>query len=767
MMANEVAILLVVVSVLVVLAAIWAVGVIGFFLVLKLRGAHKEARRSMESLARRVERLEGLATGPGLPEREAAPELARPAEPARAAPAPAPAVEAPAAEVCTGAAAAPPAAAGPPVPAGWARLEGAVGRRWMIWAGALALFLATAFFVKLAFDYGWIGPTARVVLGILLGTVLLGLGEWAVRRRMPALGQGLMGGGLALLYVSLFAAFSLYHLIPQTAAFGAMVLLTIGGTALAVLHNALAISLLALVGGLLTPVLLSTGVDARDTLFSYLTMLDLSVLGVAVFKRWRALDAVALAGTAMLFTGWFSRFYAQPAMVPTLLWLLVFYVVFLVLPFVHHLRRRTDITVERFLMALVNATLAFACAYDILWPDHRHVLGFLALGMAACYVVLGTETRWRIPSDSRGVFGFTALAVLLLTAAVPIHLKLQGITVVWALEGPVLLYLGYRYRYLPVRLGALGVLALAAIRLFAVHWPLHEALFVPIWNRYFGTALCVPVAAGAFAAVHQWCRGGGWDRACKLVASIGGGLLLLVILHGELHQWSYYSGRPDLDLWMPSVVWAIGALAFLWGGLQARSAYALCAGAVPLSVALVLAARAYGGPVAESYVMFANARFACGLAAALSVLAYGLVMRARRPAAALPERTVSGVLAWAGVLALLVLLSLEAYTYCSEEIADPRKARWMALMSLSVVWAVYAAAMLGVGFWRRTLPLRLAALALFGVTAAKVIAVDIAGVRQIYRVVSFFVLGLLMIGAGYLYHRIERRFEAWVATRKE
>jgi uncharacterized membrane protein len=91
----------------------------------------------------------------------------------------------------------------------------------------------------------------------------------------------------------------------------------------------------------------------------------------------------------------------------------------------------------------------------------------------------------------------------------------------------------------------------------------------------------------------------------------------------------------------------------------------------------------------------------------------------------------------------------------------------MALMSLSVVWAVYAAAMLGVGFWRRTLPLRLAALALFGVTAAKVVAVDIAGVRQIYRVVSFFVLGLLMIGAGYLYHLIEKRFEAWVATRRE
>ncbi|MHC4591955.1 MAG: DUF2339 domain-containing protein, partial [Planctomycetota bacterium] len=104
----------------------------------------------------------------------------------------------------------------------WARLEEALGRRWMTWAGVLALFLAAAFFVKYAFDAGWIGPAARVILGIVAGIVLLAGGEIAVRRRMAALGQGLMGGGLAILYVPLFASFSLYHLVPQAIAFAAM-----------------------------------------------------------------------------------------------------------------------------------------------------------------------------------------------------------------------------------------------------------------------------------------------------------------------------------------------------------------------------------------------------------------------------------------------------------------------------------------------------------------------------------------------------------------
>ena len=78
-------------------------------------------------------------------------------------------------------------------------------------------------------------------------------------------------------------------------------------------------------------------------------------------------------------------------------------------------------------------------------------------------------------------------------------------------------------------------------------------------------------------------------------------------------------------------------------------------------------------------------------------------------------------------------------------------------MSLSVTWGTYAIAILAIGFWRNVRSLRLAALGLFGLTALKLVLVDMAEVQEVYRIVSFLVLGVLMIGASYLYHRVEKR----------
>ena len=179
----------------------------------------------------------------------------------------------------------------------WATLEAKLGKQWMTWVGAVVLFLSVGFFVKYAFEHKWLGEGARVILGVIAGMGVLAAGERFIRRKMRALGQGLIGAGLAILYVSLFAAHGLYGLLPQTATFALMVIVTAGGMVLAVMHDAVPVSFLAVLGGLLTPVMLRTGRDPRDALFAYLLLLDLGVLGVAFFKRWRALNVLAFIGT--------------------------------------------------------------------------------------------------------------------------------------------------------------------------------------------------------------------------------------------------------------------------------------------------------------------------------------------------------------------------------------------------------------------------------------------------------------------------------------
>ena len=128
----------------------------------------------------------------------------------------------------------------------WVKLEEKLGKQWMTWVGAVVLFLSAGFFVKYAFEHGWLTEWGRVILGVIAGIVVIILGERFLRRKMISLGQGLVGTGLAILYVSLYAAYGFYELLPQPIIFILMVLIVACGMVLAVIHDAIAISFLAL-----------------------------------------------------------------------------------------------------------------------------------------------------------------------------------------------------------------------------------------------------------------------------------------------------------------------------------------------------------------------------------------------------------------------------------------------------------------------------------------------------------------------------------------
>ena len=675
-------------------------------------------------------------------------------------------------------------------------LESAIGKRWIAWAGAVVLFVGVAFFLKYAFDNGLIGPTGQVVIGIMAGIAFLAAGSRCIGKGWRVFGQTIIGLGLAILYAAFFAAFSAYEppVMSQKVAFGCMVAVTAAGVALAVLYDALPMAMLAVLGGLLTPVLLSTGKDARDALFTYLLLLDLGVLAVAFFRGWRLLDALALAGTFVLYGVWYAKFYDyKPAgMAPALAWLAAFYAVFLALPFVYHLVRRVRFTVERFIMALANAAFAFGMAWDMLHRDYAFSLGFVALGMAAAYLVLGSIIRRRLPEDAPTLFGAIAMTVTFLTLAVPLQLHANGILLAWAMEGPILAYLGYRFRYLPVRVFAAAVLVVAIGRLFfsSDTWPLHEGHYVLLLNRRFLTAMMVPLAMGLYAAVHQWRRkdSTALDRAMKLASALLAGLLALVVASFELGGWVEDMHGKLAAIASVTALWALGAVAYLQAGRSARAAawWIWGTGALAWLVAAVFGMASFGQDVGREHLLVLNMRFGACLLVVLAAFAYGrAVMRAR-----LTDVNLSRIFGWlclsAGMAGLLALLSSEAYSYCQDtiltytiapiiapidplagelaagqaSIPDYTNAYRAGQMSVTVIWGIYAVGLLVIGFWRRLRVLRLAGLGLFALAAGKLVLVDLTGVQDIFRIVSFVALGLLMVAASYLYHRLERRLPA-------
>ncbi|MCU0787475.1 MAG: DUF2339 domain-containing protein [Verrucomicrobia bacterium] len=210
------------------------------------------------------------------------------------------------------AASTPPASArqvrAPKPPINW---EQFMGVKLFAWVGGVALFLAVVFFVKYSFEHNLIPPEVRVALGFLAGLGLLGGGVLLKRKAYAVTSQTLISTGVLILYASAFAAHGYYHfaffgVLPT---FLLMTLVTATAFVLAVRLNAMVVAILGMLGGFLTPVLLSTGVDNPLGLFGYIALLDIGLLAVALNRRWFFLAALAALGTACLQIGWTAEFF--------------------------------------------------------------------------------------------------------------------------------------------------------------------------------------------------------------------------------------------------------------------------------------------------------------------------------------------------------------------------------------------------------------------------------------------------------------------------
>ena len=646
-------------------------------------------------------------------------------------------------------------------------LEQVIGTRWMVWAGATIMVLGIGFFLKYAFEHGWIGPTARVVMGLLAGLTMLVAGEAARRKTYRFLSQGLTGGGMGALYLSIFAASSFYHLLETGTAFLFMGLVTATGITLAVLQDALPIAVLSTLGGIITPVLLSTGEDRAEALFTYLGVLNLGVLGAAFYRRWRALDLVAYTGTILLYSGWFSSFYTPQRMVVALVGLAVFFLLFILIPVVPVIRGRASSAPEAALLPLGVGLATYFYGYRILHDAHRNGFAGMLLLMAAAHLLLAQMVKRKAPGEQRLIGAQLALSMTFLTLAIPARLGLQAVTVAWAVEGPMLLWLGYRYAEPLVRAGGCVVLGFASWRVLFVHQPLHWELFTPVLNRAFATDMLVAGAFGVGAWICSGRRASPWSRNLASTLALAGGLLGVLVLSMEIGSYGNLAGEA-LHLQMSYRVltwvlleslWAVAGLLFLAGGLLVSDRPARVAGIGLLGLATVAAALSRPNAMNAPGALILNRLFLGGVFVAVSLWAAARIHAALLPTEGKGAGRMPIVLAAAALVESWWIATLESYRYFASSggrMEMSGEGQWRAQLAVTVTWALFAVALLAGGFLKRQASLRYAAFALLGLSGVKVVLVDMSQARQIYRVISLLGLGLVMVGVSYVYSRIVR-----------
>jgi uncharacterized membrane protein len=227
----------------------------------------------------------------------------------------------------------PPAPATPPTPAAppfdW---ESLLGLKGAAWAGGITLVIAAALLGKLAYDNGYITPPLQEAALLIAGVGGLIWAELGLRKGYATTANAVSGAGIAILYIAFFAGHARWGLFPLSLTFALMTLVTLLAGLVAIRHDAIFTAILGLLGGFATPVLLSTGVDRPLGLFSYILVLNVGLLFVAIRKRWHTLVLMGFGGTLLIELGWFGRFMAPEKMAIGLLAFLVFGLLYLLLP---------------------------------------------------------------------------------------------------------------------------------------------------------------------------------------------------------------------------------------------------------------------------------------------------------------------------------------------------------------------------------------------------------------------------------------------------
>lgn len=358
------------------------------------------------------------------------------------------------------------------------------GGNTLVRVGVIVLFFGVAFLLKFAAEHDLV-PIELRLAGVTLGGIVLLVFGWRLREKRPGYGLMLQGGGVGVLYLTVFAALRLYQLVPAELAFALLAGIAAFSAALSVLQDSRSLAITGAAGGFLAPVLASTGGGSHVALFSFYAVLNAGILGIAWYKAWRELNLVGFAFTFIIGLLWGAKYYRPELFDTTEPFLILFFAFYVAIAILFALRRAPQLT------HYVDGTLVFGTPVVAFGLQLGLVRGmefgaaWSALGAAAIYIMLAMILNARRRDTLRLlVESFLALGIGFATLAVPLALDGRWTSAVWAVEGAAVLWAGVRQgRILPRIFGvflqaAAGIAFLSAVGRFAANTPVLNSLYL-------------------------------------------------------------------------------------------------------------------------------------------------------------------------------------------------------------------------------------------------------------------------------------------------
>jgi uncharacterized membrane protein len=633
-------------------------------------------------------------------------------------------------------------------------LEFMMGGKAAAFIGIAILVAGIALLVGYAIQQDWMGPGTRVVLGLLAGGGLVGIGHFTglKDRKYMLFARVLTGGGSALFYFTVFAAYAFYHLIGPWAAGAGLFASALAVFGLAMVYGSQAVGVLGVLGAFTTPLLIDGDMDAGVFPLVYVALVNVPVILLGVRRKWQVLYNLAFVFTVIHYLSWIE-WVGAAELWPGLGFALLFFGQYAALGL---LKLRCEQRVQgraADMIRLVSASLLLlAIVYGLLDDAGKNQwIGAAFLLLALLHVGLAQFAFKTLTRFNGEILAFLAGGLAFAILALPAQLDGEWVSLGWALEGVVLAWFALRVQSRTLQAGAflLGLIGLSKGLLYDV------TLYVEAPRLFLNARFIVGMLSAVLLSVQGVLAGrfpeeqkaAHWQDAMWWIGVVGA----VVVFFADTF-WTL--GPEDASSWLITSIMLLvtGAVVVLLA--PAKSSVTKLGSLLLLAVPVkLLVIDAWFGLDCGGYRMtpFGNAVIWLDLFMVVLVIVL-LIPRisARAPALVCSVPAFSRLLQLSSLAAGIGVVSIEIL----------RKPSDWANMAVTILWAVCALALILFGMKRRSAAHRYFGLILFGLATLKVLVVDSSELDGLERIFAFIGTGVLLLVLSFAYQKAAAFFES-------
>jgi len=655
--------------------------------------------------------------------------------------------------------------------------ESAVASTWMMRAFVIFVVSAVAYILKWSIERQFLGPVGRFAIGIGFGIAMLISGIKLIRTRYKMIGEGLLGGGIVVLYLSIYAADVMYHIMPTPLAFALMALVTITAGFLAVKLDSMLVAIFGIIGGYITPVALSTTVLSLPGFYSYILILSIAVLVIVQQKQWRLLNYLSFILTyGLYFFHSMENYEKSTDFAVAITFLTLLFVVQSLTVCIHNIIKKQQSTMLEAIHLILNAVVYSAGGYFLIAEAHgRPYPALMALGLALFYMLYILMFLRRGLKDRLLLLCLISLSAAFTAWTLPLIMEKESLTIAFALLAFIFLWLGRKVKSNFLQSLSYLVYGIVFYRVAFMEMPGHYDLSASTptsWSEYFKDIL---------------------DRLFTFGTSIGSIIGAFLLSKREARESSIIFPENDTNAAIPAEIaqrvlfWSSVAFVFIFMNLEVNTMF-LCWEPIRLPMLTLL----WGGLTLFLFRRMLSSEKADGnseilftltgiiLAVSLVKLVvfdsqswnltmdfiyhneYSLLNTTMRlfdfgimlAVIMIIWKVISGsknyarqraLFGYAGLALFFLFATLEVRTLLYWKMENFMPA------GISILWSVFAICFIAVGISKGIGLLRALGLILFVIVCGKITLSDLRGTEIIYRIIALLVIGITLLLGSFAY----------------